>query len=322
MTRKTTELSSELIDVCLTGIRLAARDTHIFEFRKLDHSALPSVEPGAHIDIHLPNGVIRQYSLLQAGVGLTCYAIGVKRDPKSRGGSAFMFEQLRVGIEMKIGHPRNHFALDLNAPASVLIAGGIGITPLYCMCNVLHDRNKPWQMFYAARSRADAAFVEELSARKNVEFHFDDEQAGTALDLARIIRNAPDDAHFYCCGPTPMIQAFEAAASSLPPDRIHVEYFTAVSTPSTEGGFIVELARSRKELAVPHGKTILEVLLAAGVQVPRSCESGVCGSCETAILAGQADHRDSILDERERSEGRTMMICCSGSKSDRLVLDL
>lgn len=312
----------ELIDVRLTGIRYAARDTHIFELRKTDGSALPEVEPGAHIDIHLPNNLIRQYSLLRAGAALTAYSIGVKRDPNSRGGSVFMHDHLRVGSPLKISRPRNHFALHLDAAANVLLAGGIGITPLYCMANRLCEMNKPWSLFYAARTRADAAFLEELEPHENVTFHFDDEQAGNTFDIGEIIRNAPVSSHFYCCGPTPMIKAFEAAARDVPSERVHVEHFTAASAPAVDGGFVVELARSKREFSIPPGKTILEVLVAAGVQVPHSCESGVCGSCETKILMGQADHRDSILDERERSEGRTMMICCSGSKSERLVLDL
>ena len=312
----------ELIDVRLTGIRYAARDTHIFELRKVDGSPLPGLEPGAHIDIHLPNNVIRQYSLLHSGPCLTAYSVGVKRDRNSRGGSVFMHDNLRVGTALKISRPRNHFPLHLDAPANVLIGGGIGITPLYCMANRLCELNKPWRLFYATRTRVDAAFLEELSAHENVTFHFDDEQAGKVLDLEEIVRNATRSAHFYCCGPTPMIKAFEAAAADVPSECIHVEYFTAASAPAVEGGFTVELARSKMEFAIPPGKTILEILVAAGVQVPRSCESGVCGSCETRILMGQADHRDSILDERERAEGRTMMICCSGSKSQRLVLDL
>ena len=318
----TRTLIDELIDVRLTGIRYAARDTHIFELRKADGSPFPEVEPGAHIDIHLPNKIIRQYSLLHAGPALTAYSIGVKRDPNSRGGSVFMHDQLRVGTALKISGPRNHFPLHPDAPASVLIGGGIGITPLYCMANWLCELGKPWHLYYALRTSADAAFREELLARENVTFHFDDEQAGKVLDFEEIIRNAPLSAHFYCCGPLTMLKAFETAAEQVPSERIHVEYFTAASTPAIKGGFVVELARSKKEFSIPSGKTILEILIAAGVRVPHSCTTGVCGSCETRIIEGQADHRDSILDERERSEGQTMMICCSGSKSTRLVLDL
>ena len=318
----TTNALDELIDVRLTCIRYAARDTHIFELQKVDGSFLPEAEPGAHIDIHLPNNLIRQYSLLHAGPALTAYSIGVKRDPSSRGGSVFMHDHLRVGCRLKISKPRNHFALRLDGGESVLIAGGIGITPLYCMANRLAELNKPWRLFYAARSRADAAFLEELALHENVMFHFDDEQVGKILDIEAVIHNAPISSHFYCCGPIAMIKAFEAAAKDVPLQRVHVEYFTAASSPALEGGFVVELARSKMEFSIPNGKTILEVIMAAGVQVPHSCESGVCGSCETRIIEGQADHRDSILDERERSEGQTMMICCSGSKSTRLVLDL
>jgi tetrachlorobenzoquinone reductase len=210
--RVTRTLIDELIDVRLTGIRYAARDTHIFELRKVDGSPLPEVEPGAHIDIHLPNKIIRQYSLLHAGPALAAYSIGVKRDPNSRGGSVFMHDQLRVGTALKISGPRNHFPLRLDAAANVLVAGGIGVTPLYCMANRLCGLNKPWRLFYAARTRADAAFLEDLAQHQNVAFHFDDEQGGNILDIEKIIRDAPISSHFYCCGPTPMIKAFEAAA--------------------------------------------------------------------------------------------------------------
>ena len=318
-----TNASDALIDVRLTAIRYAARDTHLYEFRRLDGQLLPSTEPGAHIDIHLPNKINRQYSLVHAAERPRAYVVGVKRDPQSRGGSSFMHEQLRVGTALKISAPRNNFPLKEDAPTTLLFAGGIGITPIYCMSQKLAALGRKWHMYYSSRSRTDAAFLDELSSFDCVTFNFDDENHGKFLDLKGILGSAPKDSHAYCCGPLPMLRAFEAAAgAALPADQVHVEYFTAAVEAATEGGYVLELARSKREFVVPPGKTILDVLRDHGVDSTYSCEEGVCGACETTVLSGQPDHRDSILTESERQASKTMMICCSGSKSARLVLDL
>jgi ferredoxin-NADP reductase len=314
--------SQGLIDVRLTAIRYAAKDTNLYEFRPLDGQPLPSTDPGAHIDIHLPNKMMRQYSLVSSGLDPRSYVVGIKRDPGSRGGSVFIHDQLKVGSVLKISQPRNNFNLVESAPHTILVAGGIGITPLYCMSQRLGSLGRPWHLYYSCRSRSEAAFLEELSYYDCVTFNFDEENGGTYLDLAAIVAQAPKDAHIYCCGPLPMLRAFEEATKSFPSHQVHVEYFTAQSEVATEGGFILELARSKREVAVAKGQSILEALRACGIDITYSCEEGVCGACETTVLSGTPDHRDSILTESERQASKTMMVCCSGSKSDRLVLDL
>jgi ferredoxin-NADP reductase len=312
----------EPIEVVLTSIALAARDTNLYTFERSDRKALPGAGPGAHIDVLLPNGMERQYSLIHSGPQLPAYTIAVKLDAATRGGSRFMHRELCVGDRLRVSHPRNNFPLVKDAPHSVLIAGGIGITPIICMIRRLIQLDRSWQLHYACRSREEAAFVAELERFEQAHLHFDDEAGGALLDIASIVDSASKDAHLYCCGPTPMLAAFQAIAAAWPTSRMHVEYFTPRFTVAQQGGYIVELARSKRTFSIPEGKTILQVLREADIEVSSSCEEGVCSACETRVIAGVPDHRDSVLSEQERNEGRTMMICCSGSKSERLVLDL
>lgn len=305
----------------LTAVRLATRDTNLYTFRRADGATLPGARPGAHIVLHLPNGVERQYSLVDTGDDLKEYTVGVKLDPNSRGGSLYMHNQLRAGIEIQIESPRNNFPLIEDAEHVVLFAGGIGITPITSMVKRLVELGRSWELYYSSRSRADAAFREELEQHSQVHFHFDDEKGGV-LPIGDIIAKLPKNAHLYCCGPMPMLSAFENATVDWPPGQLHVEYFTPKFTAAEEGGYIVELTRSKKELTIPPGKSILQMVREAGIDVPYSCEEGVCGACETRVISGEPDHRDSILSESEREQNTTMMICCSGSKSPRLVLDL
>ena len=311
-----------LIEVRLVAIRRAARDTHLYEFEAVNGARLPDAEPGAHIDVHLPNQLMRQYSLIRAQANPASYVIGVKRDLHSRGGSRFMHEELRVGTTLKIAAPRNNFPLAATSDRSVLFAGGIGITPIWAMIQQLTALRRSWELHYSCRSRADAAFLGDLMALDQVHCHFDDEHAGRVLDLASPIARAPRNAHLYCCGPAAMLKSFEALTENWPREQIHVEYFTAKEPAARGGGFTVELARSGLELPVPEGKTILQVLIEAGIDVASSCEEGVCGACETRVVAGAPDHRDAVLSPAERAANNRMMICCSGSKSSRLVLDL
>jgi ferredoxin-NADP reductase len=312
----------DVIDVRLTAIRYAARDTNLFEFARVDGKPLPPYEPGAHIDLHLPNGLVRQYSLIVAKSDFASYTVGIKRDPASRGGSRYIHDELRVGKTLRISTPRNNFPLKEDAGHIILFAGGIGITPIWCMVQRLAERGRSWQLYYSARSRADMAFLEALEQMTPATFHFDDQAAGKFLDIAGILAQAPKDAHLYCCGPAPMLAAFEAAAANWPHEQVHIEYFTPKAAPAKSGGFTVELARSGQEFFIPEGKTILEVLLDAGVDVDYSCELGICGACEQRVISGQPEHRDSILTEEEQAENTRVMICCAGCKSDRLVLDL
>jgi tetrachlorobenzoquinone reductase len=309
--------------VRLMSIRYAAQYTNLYEFASSDGAPLPSTNPGAHIDVFLPNGIMRQYSLVDSGETPKSYIIGVKRDQNSRGGSRYIFDSLRVGDLLDIAGPRNNFPLVYNARAVVFFAGGIGITPIRCMIKHLEGGgSSPWKLYYACRARNEAAFIEELSENCNVHMHFDDENSGRVLDIAKLVPTIPAGAHLYCCGPAAMLAAFEAATSQYSPDLVHTEYFTPKIVRDEIGGFLVELRRSEKTFFIPEGKTILEVLAEAGMRLPSSCEQGFCGACETRILAGAPIHHDQVLSVAEKAENRTVMICCCGCRTDRLVLDL
>jgi len=313
--------SDSLLEVRLQSICYAAKDINIYEFVPLGDGALPPLNPGDHIDIVLPGNLTRQYSIINPGLHPQSYKIAVKLDAGSRGGSRYLHETARVGSGYHISIPRNNFALCQTAPFSIFFAGGIGITPVYAMARTLEAQGKSWQLHYAARTRADMAFLDELPGSK-VNLHADNEHGGRPLDLAALIAAAPADAHLYCCGPKPMLEAFEAATTSWPAEQVHIEYFTAKHEADRRGGFLVQLAKSGLELLVPEGQTILDVVRAAGVPVMSSCEEGVCGSCETRLIAGKPEHRDSVLTEEERQANGTVMICCAGCRGDRLVLDL
>jgi ferredoxin-NADP reductase len=317
-----TDTASRTSLVRLAATTRAADDVLIFEFRLPAGGMLAPFTAGAHIDLVLPNGLVRQYSLINPQGERDRYLVGVKLDRASRGGSRFMHESLPVGATIPIRGPRNNFPLVEDALHVVLIAGGIGITPIWCLVQRLAELGRSWELHYACRNRAEMAFREELSAfGSKVHFHFDQESGGV-LDVAKAVAGSPGDAHLYCCGPKPMLAAFAAATADRPQERVHVEYFTARDERAVDGGYTVELARSEKEFIVPAGKTILQCVREAGVEVESSCEEGFCLTCATRVLSGTPDHRDSVLSETERAANNIILICCSGSHSDRLVLDL
>jgi vanillate O-demethylase ferredoxin subunit len=294
-----------------------------YDLRPSEAGELPAFTAGAHIDLTLPNGLIRSYSLTNPQSERHRYVIAVQKDRASRGGSRWVHENFRPGDILTVNGPRNNFALNEAAEKSLFIAGGIGITPILSMVERLASLERDWELIYCSRKRADTPFTEALSRfGSRVRWNFDEEPGGRMLDVAAAVGAAPPNAHLYCCGPLPMMQAFETATGGLPRERVHVEYFTAKEGAALEGGFKVVLAKSRKEFAVPPGKTILDTLLDAGLDIPYSCTEGVCGTCETKVLEGEPDHRDLILTEEERAAGKVMMICCSGSRSEKLVLDL
>ncbi|MSQ18103.1 MAG: oxidoreductase [Betaproteobacteria bacterium] len=297
------------------------------DLRPLEGNVLPPFTAGAHIDLHLSTGLVRSYSLLNAQSERHRYVIAVQRDRTSRGGSLWIHDKLGAGDVIKISPPRNNFALAEGAPSTIFIAGGIGITPILGMVRQLDMLGHPWQLHYCTRTRAGTAFINELEAlaangRGAVRFNFDEEPGGKMIDLAALTAAAPKDAHLYCCGPLPMLAAFEAATAAWPREQVHVEYFTAKEAPAVAGGFTVVLAKSGREIKVDPGVSIINALFRAGVNHPSSCLEGVCGACETPVLEGIPDHRDLVLTESEQRANRTMMICCSGCKSERLVLDI
>jgi tetrachlorobenzoquinone reductase len=288
--------------------------------------ALPPFTAGAHVDLHLPQGLVRSYSLINPQDERHRYVIAVQREPESRGGSRHVHQRLHAGELLSIAPPRNNFPLAEDARHSILIAGGIGITPIWCMAQRLEALGRSFELYYCVRRRALAALlepIEALSARRPGSVHLTfDAEGGAILDIAALVAGAAADAHLYCCGPLAMLDAFEAATAGRDRALVHAEYFTTREVPATEGGFTVVLARSGRRVPVPPGSSIIDALFKAGLDVPHSCLEGVCGTCETKVIAGTPDHRDLVLSDAERAAGKTMMICCSGSKSDTLVLDL
>ncbi|WP_042298168.1 PDR/VanB family oxidoreductase [Paraburkholderia bannensis] len=297
-----------------------------------ENARFPRFTAGAHIDLHLPGGLTRSYSLVNSPDDAGRYVIGVLADTNSRGGSRYVHEQLRCGAVLTIGAPRNNFALDENAASTVLIAGGIGITPMLCMYRRLREAGRAVRLVYCARERSQAAYLDELDVSDgSVHLHFDAENAGRPFDLVAFLEQQPADVHAYCCGPNAMLNAFETACEQVGIGNVHIERFTATphvaeatetSAESTQHGYIVELARSGQRLSVPPGAALLDVLLEAGVDVDYSCREGLCGACETRVLAGCPTHRDAVLTASERAANQRMMVCVSGAQSATLVLDL
>lgn len=315
------------LEVMVHTLRWETDDTISVELRAAEGVSLPAFEPGAHIDIHLPIGLSRSYSLCNDARENHRYVLGVLRDRASRGGSHYIHDQLRVGNRLAISPPRNHFPLHEGAAHSVLVAGGIGITPLLGMARRLVARGRSFELLYLARTRRSAAFLDELEALKvPMTLHLDDERGGPP-DLMRLLARfrSARDVHLYACGPGAMLDAFERTCAELGLPNIHVERFSAVVQPPSgdaQGAFTVELARSDRTFSIKAGKSILDTLLEAGLDIEHSCFDGVCGACETRVLAGEPDHRDSVLSPGERAANKTMMICVSGAKGASLRLDL
>ena len=319
--------ADNLRKVRVKRISYEAENINSYELVPPEGDDLAPFTAGSHIDLHLQNGMIRSYSLVNDPSETHRYLIAVNKDASGRGGSSFVHDTIKAGDLVTISAPRNNFALHEEAECSVLIAGGIGITPIMSIIRRLEALARPWKLFYAARTRRAAAFLDDLDAirpdvHNNLHPDFDDERGGRTFDLATIVADAPANAHLYCCGPLPMLEAFEKATAGRPADQVHVEYFQARQAPAIDGGFEVKLARSNRTIAVEPGKTILDAVLDAGVMANHSCAEGVCGTCETRVIEGIPDHRDLFLSSEEKATNKIIMICCSGSKSGTLVLDL
>ncbi len=322
-------MSSPTLNALVHTMRYEADGIVSVEFRPATPDVeFPAFEAGSHIDLHLPNGLVRSYSLCNPASDRQRYVVGVLNDRKSRGGSRYVHQQLRVGMTLPISAPRNNFRLEEGAARSVLVAGGIGVTPIWCMLQRLVSIGKPVELIYCARTAKEAAFreaIEALAAEKSVRltWHFDDEQGGPP-DLAALLAGKGADSHYYCCGPAPMLDAFEKACERLGCSNAHIERFAAVhvEAPSATQSYMVECAKSGKTVEVPPGKSILDSLIDAGLSPDHSCKEGICGACETKVLAGEVEHRDGILTERERASNKTMMICVSGCRRGPLVLDI
>ncbi len=320
-------MSESTFDVLILSARSEAKGILSFELRAPGGGDLPAFTAGSHIDVHLPNGITRCYSLVNSQAERDRYVIAVSLDANSKGGSRYMFESQLVGQTIKAGGPRNNFRLVEDAPHTVLIAGGIGITPMHAMIMRLEELGKSWELHYGVRERAAAAFRAELEALEaarpgRVHFNFDVED-GHMLDVAGVVAAARPDAHLYCCGPAPMLEIYKTAAAGRNPDTVHLEYFAAPVVEAGENtGFTVVLQDSGQSFEVGPDQSILDVLLDAGIAAPFSCGAGECGSCVVEVLEGEPEHRDCVLSDNERAGNKLMMICVSRAKSKKLVINL
>ena len=313
---------SEHVDELVVAERKAVADGVVsLVLERPDGEELPAWTPGAHVDLLLGPELTRQYSLCGSPADRTRWRLGVLLDESGRGGSRHVHERLAEGARLPVRGPRNHFPLAA-AERYLFVAGGIGITPILPMVAEAQAAGADWTLFYGGRRRTSMAFTEELAAYGDrVQLRPEDEHG--LLDLETILAPQQGTA-VYACGPERMLQAVEERCAAWPPGSLHVERFAA--KPVAEGAaattFEVVCQRSGITVTVPPDRTILEIVQEAGVNALSSCLEGVCGTCETAVVEGSPDHRDSLLSEEEKAAGDYMMICVSRSNSPRLVLDL
>lgn len=308
----------------ITGIAAQTERIRVFDLAAPDGGALPTYTPGAHLEFDLGDLGTRAYSLIdwpgEADPGR--YRIAVQREPDGQGGSRRMHE-FASGETLRATPPRNDFELGEHDGPAVLLAGGIGITPLISMATALQTAGRPFAFHHAARSAGVAAFTAELAAAfgDTMRFHYDDQ---SPIDLAALMQDMDPAAHLYVCGPRGMIDAAREAAQAadLPDAQVHVELFSTPEAQAGDAPFEVELASSGEVFSIPPGKSIIEVLEAEGHDLIYDCQRGDCGICQTDVIAGIPDHRDVVLSEAERASGKVMQICVSRAASPRLVLDL
>ncbi|MDF3834349.1 PDR/VanB family oxidoreductase [Cupriavidus basilensis] len=303
----------------------AADRIAVFELVAADGGSLPPFTAGAHIDVHLGNGLLRQYSLCNDPAETHRYQLGVLRDPASRGGSIAM-HALAVGDMLEISAPKNHFPLQADAGHSVLLAGGIGVTPILAMAQSLAHAGASFEFHYCTHSAARTAFRERLALddlRERTYLYHDDE--GQYADLRLLLAAPRPDTHLYVCGPAGFMNAVldAARAAGWPESNLHREYFAAPETQSVPGvAFQVKVQSTGQIVDIAPDETVVQALAAHGIEIQTSCEQGVCGTCLTRVLEGEPDHRDAYLTDEERVANNQFLPCCSRAKSAMLVLDL
>ncbi|HLH48841.1 MAG TPA: PDR/VanB family oxidoreductase [Roseiarcus sp.] len=317
------------LDVVVRKIRVETSEIRSFVLESASGGPLPAFEAGAHIDVYPLPGICRQYSLVNDPADNSRYVLGVKREPNSRGGSTAMHGQLTEGSRLKISRPRNNFALRVNSGRSLLMAGGIGVTPLLSMAQALAAKRADFVLHYFARSAQELAFRDFITRSPwadHVLYHFG-LVPPVLNDVLDEILSAPGrDDVIYLCGPNPFMDVVRSSAeqANWPARSLVLEHFSAEPPKLTPGDseFVVRLAKRGIELLVPSGKTIISVLREAGIEIKTSCEQGVCGTCLTAVIDGEPEHNDVFLSDEERESGRLMTPCVSRAKSKLLVLDL
>ena len=316
--------NGELIRAHVSAVRGIADDISCYELWA-DH--LPKFAAGAHVDVHLPGGLVRQYSLCNDPQENNRYVIAVLREKDGRGGSRYIHEHLRANDELLISRPKNHFPLVLDKGTLHFIAGGIGITPIMAMLAECTRRGADFHLHYCVRSRSRAPFLDRLQPlleAGKATIYVDDE--GIKPDFRKILEHPGAGDHIYYCGPPGFMDHLAEVTRHWPPGSVHFERFTASTGQQAEAAnqkneaFEIRTARSGKSYTVQAHETIVEVLRRNGIQVDVSCEEGYCGTCMTRYVGGQPEHRDSVLDEANRSN--YVMICCARAKEGPLILDI
>ncbi|NMO01947.1 oxidoreductase [Gordonia sp. TBRC 11910] len=315
--------SSGTMTLQVVAAVLQASSITSYELARTDGGVLPAWEPGAHIDVHLPSGTVRQYSLCGDPADRSRYRIAVLEITDGRGGSVEVHRELRPGRQIEISSPRSNFEL-IDAPAYVFVAGGIGITPILPMIRTVAQRGLPWELIYGARSVRHFAFADELAVDDSGAVRYFAQETDGHIDLESVVAGS-SGAAVYCCGPTGLMDALTDAMSAAGRvEDLYIERFAPVAQPVDEnaGDFTVELTLSGVSVDVSPDQSILDAVRAAGVDAPSSCEMGICGTCETKVVAGDVDHRDDLLTEDERATCGSMMICVSRACGKKLVLEL
>ncbi|WP_457971185.1 PDR/VanB family oxidoreductase [Acinetobacter calcoaceticus] len=314
-----------LYDVVVKNRHVEGGNIAVMEFESATSATLPKVEAGAHIDVHLPNGMVRQYSLCQNPNDEGKFRLGILRDPESRGGSVSAFDEIKDGMQIQVSEPKNLFPL-LKAKHSVLIGGGIGITPLITMAYQLASEGTSFELHYCGASPENCAFVDEIKngeLAKYTTFHFKSEGASHRAFFESAIKDIDLESHIYTCGPVGFMDWVInlATTHNFPEQQIHKEYFQ-VETDTSGDSFEVVAERSGKIIMVEAGQTILQALAKEGIEIEMSCEQGVCGTCMCDVIEGEPDHRDVYFTDEEKASNEQILVCCSRSKTSRLVLDI
>ncbi len=320
--------SAQTLQVRVARKATEALDIVTLELVAVDGKALPAFSAGSHVDVQLPGGITRQYSLCNDPKETHRYLIGVLRDPASRGGSLAVHDGVKEGDLLQISAPRNHFPLAHEAKQHLLLAGGIGVTPILCMAERLAITGAAFEMHYATRAPERTAFRARIAAASfadRVHFHHDNGDAAQKLDLKALLASPQAGTHLYVCGPKGYMDAVlgTARAAGWPEAQLHYEFFGAdVAKSDSDAGFEIKLASSGRIVMVPKDQTVTQALAAAGVEVMVSCEQGVCGTCLTRVLEGVPEHKDSYLTPEEQAANDQFTPCCSRSRTPQLVLDL
>ncbi|MBS4049352.1 MAG: oxidoreductase [Alphaproteobacteria bacterium] len=320
-------MAVDRIEVVVSEVVQEAEGIRAFAFQRVDKSSLPEFTAGSHIDVFIPGGIVRQYSLSGSPSECDRYTIGVLREENGRGGSKALYDQVRPGDRLFISEPRNHFELTRSAKRYLLLAGGIGITPMMSMLEYLAPEGLPYELHFCTRSKAVTPFRKRLSEIKGngqVHHHFDNGNPENGLKIGELLREYDDGTHLYFCGPPGFMGAVKVASSHWNQETVHFEHFSAPALDAANDQglecFYVRIASTGATYEVPADRSIAQVLQENGVETNTSCSQGICGTCQTRYLNGEPQHMDLILTPSEQAE--YLMICCSRSKTKELILDL